>query len=100
MAYQPNWACIEFVCFTHIIIQLICIVHGMLIFSGYIAIIINQKEFLQFPTRTGTDIDAESLTNLFTKLGFYIKRYDSLNAIDFRRRLLVCKVQQRIAKNY
>ena len=39
--------------------------------------------------RVGTDRDADSLTKLFTQLGFYTNRYDNLKGKEMRSRLQV-----------
>lgn len=54
-------------------------------------IIINNKHFTcGMKDRVGTDRDAKSLSDLFSKfLGFYTNRYDDLNGTDMKRRLKV-----------
>ena len=40
--------------------------------------------------RVGTDRDADSLTQLFTHLGFYTNRYNNLKGKDMKGTLQVC----------
>ncbi len=51
---------------------------------------INNKYFTcGMKDRVGTDRDADSLTKLFTHLGFYTNRYDNLKGKDMREKLQV-----------
>ncbi len=55
-----------------------------------IGIVINNKHFTcGMKDRVGTDRDADSLTKLFTHLGFYTNRYDDLKGKKMREILEV-----------
>ena len=67
--------------------RLHCILTTIKQFPG---VVINNKYFTcGMKDRVGTDRDADSLTRLFTSLGFYTNRYDNLKGKDMRAKLQV-----------
>ncbi len=64
-------------------------------FAVCAGIVINNKHFTcGMKDRVGTDKDAEALTKLFIKLGFYTNRYDDLTGREMKKRLRVSSINQ------